>query len=64
MEEKIALISGGTSGIGLACAAELLKCGWRVAINGRSKTQGEKALTAYTVSAAKPGSIYTRRCYA
>ncbi|MGE1063112.1 SDR family NAD(P)-dependent oxidoreductase [Megasphaera paucivorans] len=49
MEEKVALISGGTSGIGLACAAELLKCGWRVAINGRSKTQGEKALHILSV---------------
>ncbi len=43
-EEKVALISGGTSGIGLAAAKSLLQQHWRVAVSGRSTTKGEKAL--------------------
>ena len=44
MEDKVALISGGTSGIGLATAAWLLEKGARVVISGRSREKGEKAL--------------------
>ena len=44
MEDKVALISGGTSGIGLATAAWLLAKGARVVISGRSGEKGEKAL--------------------
>ena len=40
------LISGGTSGIGLAAAAVLLERGWNVAISGRHREKGEAALAA------------------
>lgn len=41
MSEKVALISGGTSGIGLETARVLLAGGWSVAVNGRD-AQREK----------------------
>ena len=34
-----ALISGGTSGIGLATAAVLLDRGWQVAVSGRDEAK-------------------------
>lgn len=39
-----ALISGGTSGIGLAAAAVLLERGWQVAVSGRDEAKGRAAL--------------------
>ena len=39
-----ALISGGTSGIGLATAAVLLERGWQVAVSGRDEAKGRAAL--------------------
>lgn len=44
MEQPVALISGGSSGIGLATAEILLKKGWAVVINGRDEHRGEKAI--------------------
>lgn len=44
MNSKAVLISGGTSGIGLATAEILLRRGWRVAVNGRDIVRGEAAL--------------------
>lgn len=44
MEQPVALISGGSSGIGLATAEILLKKGWAVVINGRNEKRGEKAI--------------------
>jgi NAD(P)-dependent dehydrogenase (short-subunit alcohol dehydrogenase family) len=42
---EIAWITGGASGIGLACAIELAKSGRRVAITGRDAAKLEKALS-------------------
>ena len=44
IENQVALISGGTSGIGYATAEILLRQGWSVVINGRREMHGEKAL--------------------
>ena len=44
IENQVALISGGTSGIGYATAEILLRRGWSVVINGRREMHGEKAL--------------------
>ena len=41
--KKAVLISGGTSGIGLATAAILASRGWSVAINGRNISKGKIA---------------------
>lgn len=43
-KQPVALISGGTSGIGLATANILLKKGWRVMIAGRNARRGCDAL--------------------
>ena len=40
---QVALISGGTSGIGFATAKLLLQDGWCVVINGRNEQEGQKA---------------------
>lgn len=42
--QPVALISGGTSGIGLATAAILLEKGWRVMLAGRNERRGREAL--------------------
>jgi 3-oxoacyl-[acyl-carrier protein] reductase len=44
--EKVALVTGGTRGIGLAIAHAILHEGGRVAINGRSATDESEALLA------------------
>ncbi|MBP1884739.1 SDR family oxidoreductase [Sinorhizobium mexicanum] len=40
---RIAVVTGGTSGIGLATARHLLKCGYRVAVFGQSSTHVERS---------------------
>lgn len=46
MEKRVALITGGTSGIGLALAKLLLNEDWYVVINGRTQEKAEQALFA------------------
>lgn len=43
-DSPVALISGGTSGIGFATAELLLKQGWCVVINGRNEWDGQEAV--------------------
>lgn len=43
-ENQVALISGGTSGVGFATAQLLLKKGWSVVINGRNERAGQEAV--------------------
>lgn len=42
-----ALISGGTSGIGLATAAVLLDRGWQVAVSGRDEPKGRRLYSSW-----------------
>ncbi len=44
VDRKVALISGGSSGIGFATAEQLLQDGWCVIINGRNEKRGQEAV--------------------
>ncbi|MCZ4244617.1 SDR family oxidoreductase [Pedobacter punctiformis] len=46
MNIKVALITGGSKGIGFGIAESLLKDGYKVAITSRSKQSAQEALTA------------------
>jgi len=46
MDGRVAVVTGGTSGIGLAIAKALADAGARVVISGRSQERGDEALEA------------------
>ena len=46
MDGRVAIVTGGTSGIGLAIAKALADAGAKVVISGRSQERGEDALEA------------------
>lgn len=48
--QPVVLISGGTSGIGLATAAIVLRKGWRIMLLGRDEQKGQAALQTLGVS--------------
>jgi NAD(P)-dependent dehydrogenase (short-subunit alcohol dehydrogenase family) len=60
LTNSVAVVTGGSSGIGLATARQLLAEGARVAICGRDPERLRAA--AETLSAAKPGAVLAERC--
>lgn len=44
LSEKVAIVTGGSRGIGLACVERLLEEGVKVLFNGRNESSGAKAL--------------------
>lgn len=52
-EKKAVLITGGTSGIGLAAAELFLQAGWQVAVMGRDAGKGREALAYLGKNAGK-----------
>lgn len=44
LDGRVALVTGGSRGIGLACAEALGEAGARIAISARSRDEGEKAV--------------------
>jgi len=59
LKDKVAVVTGGTSGIGLATARLLLAEGARVAICGRDSDRLAKAKTQLT---AAPGALLAETC--
>ena len=58
MKGKAALITGGTSGIGLAAADALLEQGCRVALMGRSREKGDRAVECLAARHDRKDVIY------
>ena len=60
LANRIAVVTGGSSGIGLATAKLLLEGGARVAICGRDETRLASAKTF--LDDVKPGSVLAQKC--
>ena len=52
-DAPVALISGGTQGIGFATAELLLQQGWCVVVNGRNEKEGQKAVVKLRRNSSK-----------
>ncbi|MFO1184559.1 MAG: SDR family NAD(P)-dependent oxidoreductase [Bauldia sp.] len=50
-QERTAVITGGTSGIGLECARALARLGWRLAIVGHDHVRGAAAVASLNAAA-------------
>ena len=57
MDGRVAVVTGGTSGIGLAIAKALADAGARVVISGRSQERGDEALEAFRADGLDAGFL-------
>lgn len=57
LQHPVALITGGTSGIGLAAAKLLLAAGWRVVVCGRDHQRLERAVTELESTPGAAGTV-------
>jgi 3-oxoacyl-[acyl-carrier protein] reductase len=55
MQQKVAVVTGGTRGIGLRCAEHLAGAGWTVAIGYRSSESAAKEALEQLEAAGTPG---------
>lgn len=58
LDDKSAVITGGTAGIGLATARELARRGAHVILVGRDRTRGEAAVAAIQQTVPNAGATY------
>jgi 3-oxoacyl-[acyl-carrier protein] reductase len=66
LQNRVALITGGTAGIGRALAQTLSKAGARVAITGRNEqrlTESARTLGVHAIQADVSNEDDVRRCY-
>ena len=63
LESKVAVITGGTKGIGYAVADRLLRAGVRVFICGRDRTDLRGALESLAQHGEVAGEICGLRCH-
>ena len=59
LQGRIALVTGGTQGLGLACARSLLGEGVRVVINGRDADRGAACSVTCLECDIEYGQLYT-----
>jgi NAD(P)-dependent dehydrogenase (short-subunit alcohol dehydrogenase family) len=57
LENKVALVTGGTAGIGLEAARLFLREGAEVVITGRNEARGQGALDDLAAAAVRPGQV-------
>ena len=57
MDGRVALVTGGTSGIGLAIAKALADAGARVVISGRSQERGDEAIETFRADGLDAGFL-------
>ena len=57
MDGRVAVVTGGTSGIGLAIAKALADAGARIVISGRSQERGDEALEAFRADGLDAGFL-------
>src|SRR5262247_250611 len=61
LENRVAVVTGGSSGIGLETARILLQAGARVAICGRDAARLDTAVSALALQAA-PDRLFAQAC--
>jgi NAD(P)-dependent dehydrogenase (short-subunit alcohol dehydrogenase family) len=60
LESKVAVVTGGTSGIGKAAALALVTVGAKVVVAGRRENEGQAVVQAIEKTGGRPSSSKRR----